>query len=162
MTLFPYTTLFRSVLPAACFTMSKKEKEIFCNILRNVKVPDGYASNISRRVHAKPKKISGLKSHDNHILMQQLLPIVICKVLPKNVRGPLVRLCRFFRDLCAKVLNPSELIHMEKEIAVVLCDLEKIFSPSFFDIMIHLPIHLAYEARIAGPVQYRWMYPIER
>ena len=28
--------------------------------------------------------------------------------------------------------------------------------------MEHLPVHLAYEARIAGPVQYRWMYPFER
>ena len=28
--------------------------------------------------------------------------------------------------------------------------------------MMHLPIHLAYEAKVAGPVQYRWMYPIER
>ncbi|KAK9944688.1 hypothetical protein M0R45_010246 [Rubus argutus] len=26
----------------------------------------------------------------------------------------------------------------------------------------HLPIHLADEAAIAGPVHYRWMYPIER
>ena len=23
-------------------------------------------------------------------------------------------------------------------------------------------IHLAYEARVGGPVQYRWMYPLER
>ncbi|WCJ25321.1 hypothetical protein M5689_007214 [Euphorbia peplus] len=28
--------------------------------------------------------------------------------------------------------------------------------------MEHLPIHLPYEAKIAGPVQYRWMYPFER
>ncbi|KAH0695483.1 hypothetical protein KY285_022580 [Solanum tuberosum] len=28
--------------------------------------------------------------------------------------------------------------------------------------MEHLPVHLPYEARIAGPVQYRWMYPFER
>nr|GMD40855.1 uncharacterized protein LOC111894883 [Ipomoea batatas] len=28
--------------------------------------------------------------------------------------------------------------------------------------MEHLPIHLPYEARIAGPVQYRWMYGFER
>ncbi|CAL9013230.1 unnamed protein product, partial [Prunus brigantina] len=28
--------------------------------------------------------------------------------------------------------------------------------------MIHLPIHLAQEARIGGPVQFRWMYPFER
>ncbi|GAA0158341.1 hypothetical protein LIER_38625 [Lithospermum erythrorhizon] len=28
--------------------------------------------------------------------------------------------------------------------------------------MEHLPIHLAGEALMAGPVQFRWMYPIER
>ncbi|XXG43945.1 hypothetical protein AAC387_Pa01g3862 [Persea americana] len=28
--------------------------------------------------------------------------------------------------------------------------------------MVHLPIHLALEAILGGPVQYRWMYPIER
>ncbi|WOH00079.1 hypothetical protein DCAR_0519435 [Daucus carota subsp. sativus] len=28
--------------------------------------------------------------------------------------------------------------------------------------MEHLLVHLPYEARIAGPVQYRWMYPFER
>ncbi|KAH0734936.1 hypothetical protein KY285_010643 [Solanum tuberosum] len=28
--------------------------------------------------------------------------------------------------------------------------------------MVHLPIHLAGEAEIAGPIHYRWMYPIER
>ena len=28
--------------------------------------------------------------------------------------------------------------------------------------MMHLPIHLPKEARLAGPVRYRWMYPIER
>nr|GMD96778.1 uncharacterized protein LOC109190933 [Ipomoea batatas] len=31
-----------------------------------------------------------------------------------------------------------------------------------FDCMEHLPIHLADEARLGGPVQYRWMYPFER
>ncbi|XP_026390034.1 uncharacterized protein LOC113285343 [Papaver somniferum] len=28
--------------------------------------------------------------------------------------------------------------------------------------MVHLLIHLPTKARIGGPVQYRWMYPIER
>ncbi|XP_020087976.1 uncharacterized protein LOC109709981 [Ananas comosus] len=36
-----------------------------------------------------------------------------------------------------------------------------IFPPAFFDIMEHLPIHLASKAKIAGPVQYRWMFQIE-
>ena len=37
-----------------------------------------------------------------------------------------------------------------------------IFPPAFFDVMVHLVVHLATEAKIAGPVRYRWMYPIER
>ncbi|XP_059289006.1 uncharacterized protein LOC132042500 isoform X2 [Lycium ferocissimum] len=28
--------------------------------------------------------------------------------------------------------------------------------------MVHLPIHLVREAKLGGPVQYRWMYPFER
>ncbi|XP_074302669.1 uncharacterized protein LOC141634360 isoform X2 [Silene latifolia] len=51
---------------------------------------------------------------------------------------------------------------MEENIAITLCKLEHIFIPSFFDVMIHLPIHLATEAKLAGPVHYRWMYRFER
>jgi len=51
---------------------------------------------------------------------------------------------------------------LEKSIVLTLCKLEKIFPPSFFDILVHLPIHLVDEAKIVGPIQYRWMNPIER
>ena len=37
-----------------------------------------------------------------------------------------------------------------------------VFPPSFFDIMIHLHVHLAEEAKVGGPVCYRWMYQVER
>ncbi|XP_022875733.1 uncharacterized protein LOC111394201 [Olea europaea var. sylvestris] len=47
---------------------------------------------------------------------------------------------------------------LPKPIWEVLTELEKIFPPSFFDSMEHLPIHLAYEAKVGGPVQYRWMF----
>ncbi|KAH7838456.1 hypothetical protein Vadar_026622 [Vaccinium darrowii] len=62
-------------LPPACFSMDNGEKTMMCNLLKKVKVLDGYASNISRCVNVKKRTISGLKSHDNHILMDQLLPI---------------------------------------------------------------------------------------
>jgi len=51
---------------------------------------------------------------------------------------------------------------MEQNIPLILCKLERIFPPTFFDSMEHLLIHLAYEVRLSGPVQYRWMYPFER
>ena len=31
----------------------------------------------------------------------------------------------------------------------------------FFDSIEHLLVHLAYEARVYGLVQYKWMYPFE-
>ena len=67
----------RRMMPLACFTMNKLDKDIFFKVLKNVKVPDGYASNISRCVNLKEHTIRGLKSHDSHVLMQQLLPIAI-------------------------------------------------------------------------------------
>ncbi|XP_028058422.1 uncharacterized protein LOC114262264 [Camellia sinensis] len=152
----------RYYLPPACFAMNNRERGLFCTLLKNIKVPDGYASNISRRVNLKQHSISGLKSHDNHILMQQILPIAVRNLLPKKVVEPLIELSNFFRQLCSKTLEPDGLDRLQSQIALTLCHLERIFPPSFFDIMEHLPIHLAEEAKIAGPVQYRWMYFIER
>ncbi|KAH0645560.1 hypothetical protein KY290_034343 [Solanum tuberosum] len=51
---------------------------------------------------------------------------------------------------------------LERDIPQILCKLERIFPPGFFDSMEHLLVHLPYEAKIVGPVQYRWMYPFER
>ena len=45
---------------------------------------------------------------------------------------------------------------------MTLCELERIFPPSFFTVMVHLVMHLTSEVKVAGPVHYRWMYPIER
>ncbi|XP_059292865.1 uncharacterized protein LOC132046299 [Lycium ferocissimum] len=51
---------------------------------------------------------------------------------------------------------------MHQNIPVITSKLEKILPPGFFDVMEHLPIHLAEEARLGGPVHCRWMYPFER
>ena len=74
----------------------------------------------------------------------------------------LIDLSCYFREVCSKVLQVEDLEKLESRIAMTLCELEKIFPPSFFTVMVHLVIHLATEAKIAGPVHYRWMYPIER
>nr|GEV62600.1 hypothetical protein [Tanacetum cinerariifolium] len=41
-------------------------------------------------------------------------------------------------------------------------EMTKILSPAFFDHMEHLVVHLSYEARVGGHVQYSWMYPFKR
>ena len=74
----------------------------------------------------------------------------------------LIDLSCFFREMYSKVLNVEELRALEKRIAMTLCELEKIFPPFFFTVMVHLVMHLASKAKVVGPVHYRWMYPIER
>ena len=125
-------------------------------------MPTEYASNISRRVNLKERKISSLNSHDNHILMQQLFPIALQGSLASHVTGLLIKLACFLRKICSKTLTVSDIANAEAEITVTLCELKKIFPPSFFTVMVYLVMHLATEAKFGAPVQYRWMYPIKR
>ncbi|WMV50470.1 hypothetical protein MTR67_043855 [Solanum verrucosum] len=68
----------------------------------------------------------------------------------------------FFKDLCSNTLREDNLVQMDQNIPIITNKLEKILPPGFFDVMEHLPVHLVHEARLGGPVQYRWMYPFER
>ncbi|XP_052732446.1 uncharacterized protein LOC128196244 [Vigna angularis] len=146
----------------ALFSLTRDTKRLFLKTLKNVLVPDGYSSNISRCVDDVQHKISGLKSHDCHIIMEQLLPLAIRNLLPNHVTATLVEFCSFFKALCSKSLNLEDLEMLQNRIVVTLCHLEMLFPPSFFTVMVHLTVHLVEEAKLGGPVHYRYMYPIER
>ncbi|KAL5549480.1 hypothetical protein UlMin_004711 [Ulmus minor] len=150
------------VLPAACYTLSRSEKKQFCSTLAGVKVPTGYSSNIKSLVQMKDLKLINLKSHDCHTLMQQLLPVAIRGVLPTEVRNTIIQLCYFFNSICSKIIDSSKLQQLQDEVVVTLCLLEKYFPPAFFDVMVHLIIHLPREIKFCGPVWLRWMYSMER
>ncbi|XP_028085588.1 uncharacterized protein LOC114286613 [Camellia sinensis] len=152
----------QTFLPLACFMLSPPKKRNFCEFLSSIKLPDGYASNISHCVNTSDYRITGLKSHDCHVILQRLLPIALRGCLKKDVSKALIEFSLFFKELSSKTLRVDVLEQLEKDIVLILCKLEKIFPPSFFDIMIHLSIHLSREAILAGPVQYRWMYGFER
>ena len=143
---------YKLLKPFACYTLTLEERREFCKFLKSVKFPDGYATNISRNVNINDGKISGLKSHDCHVLLQRLLPVRIFPYLNKDVCNALMELSRFFQKLCAKTLYATDLERLEEGIVVILCKFERIFSPTFFDIMIHLAVHLLREAKLAGPV----------
>ncbi|XP_066358279.1 uncharacterized protein [Miscanthus floridulus] len=87
---------------------------------------------------------------------------VVRKILPKEVVMPLIQLSRFFSALCSKELVEEDLDKLSSSIKDTLCRLEMVFPPAFFDIMIHLSVHLAEEAKLGGHVCYRWMYLVER
>ena len=99
----------KTCVPHAYFHMNASENYGFFQVLKDVRVPNRYSSNISRCVKLKECKISGMKSHDNHILMQQLFPLAIRRSLPPEVSRPLIGLSCFFREICSKVLDVDEL-----------------------------------------------------
>jgi len=149
------------LLPA-CYTMSKEEKISISQCLKGVKVPQGHSSNLKSLVSMQDLKLIWLKSHDCHILMQQLMSIAIRGILPKNVRHIITHLCSFFSSICCKVIDLVKLDELDDEVLVILCELEMCFPSSFFDIMVHLVVHLVREVRLCGPMYLRWMYSIER
>ena len=146
----------------AKYALDRDSKRDLLEWIQKIKFPDGYASNLSRCVDPNNLKMHGMKSHDCHVFMQRLLPIALQELLPKDVWEPLTELSIFFKELTSTSLIEEDIHHLELEIPKILCQLERIFPPSFFDSMEHLPLHLPYEAMMAGPVQYRWMYPFER
>ena len=56
----------------------------------------------------------------------------------------------FFCQLCAKELSRTMVVEMERMAPILLCKLEKIFPPGFFNPMQHMILHLPYEARMGG------------
>ncbi|GJX82310.1 putative transposon, En/Spm-like protein [Tanacetum coccineum] len=87
----------KTTLPPAGYTLTNAEKDIFCETLSNIRVPQGYCSNFSSLVSLKDRKLIGLKSHDYHMLMQE------------------------------KEISLQELDKMQLELVVTLCLLEKFF-----------------------------------
>jgi hypothetical protein len=148
-------------LPQALYYMSSDAKKIFCTVIKYARFPDGYASSLYDKVSLEEKRLVGLKTHDIHIIMQDLFPLAISRSLPECVALPLIQLSNYFKIVCAKVINVMEVQRMEALIPEIMCQLEKIFPPTFFDIMEHLTIHLATEVRHAGPAHFRDMWSTE-
>jgi hypothetical protein len=45
---------------------------------------------------------------------------------------------------------------------ILVCKMQKILLPRWFNAMQYLLGHLPWEARVGGPTQFRWMYSQER
>jgi hypothetical protein len=116
-----------------------------------MKFLDGYAADFRRAVNLESGKLSGVKSHDYHIFMERLLPVMFHRYLDDDARTALAELSHFYRQLCAKEIKKEMLKKLEEEIPVLICKLEKIFPLGWFNPMQHLHVHLPYEAKLGGP-----------
>ncbi|XP_066396232.1 uncharacterized protein [Miscanthus floridulus] len=149
--------------PPALYVLGKDQKIKFCKFLKGIKFPNGYAANLARYISEDGSKVQGkLKTHSCHILLQRIIPASLRGLVRKDVYEAVAELGTFFKELCSRNLRIDVVKRLKEEIPLILCKLEKIFPPAFFDVMVHLAVHLPNEALLRGPIQYGWMYPIER
>jgi hypothetical protein len=97
-----------------------------------VKVPSGYSTNISRLISFPDLKVaSGVKSHDYHVLLTQMIAIGIWNILLVNVREAIMNFYFFFNAIGQKVLSEEALESLEKRHCETLCFLEMYFPLAF-------------------------------
>ena len=77
--------------------------------LKDIKFPSGYSARVSKYVSLDDLKLVGMKSHDCHVLITQLLPVVVRGILPPKVRHTIMCLCAFFNANGQKAIDPEDL-----------------------------------------------------
>ena len=92
-------------MPPSCFTLSQKEIDQFFKCLAGIKVSSGYYGKINRYLDTKKKRFSGMKSHDCHVMMTQILPVALRGIMDKHVRDMLIGLCNFFNVISRKSIS---------------------------------------------------------
>ena len=103
-----------------------------------------------------------MKSHDYHVMMMQLLPVVLRGIMDTYVRETLTDLCHFFDAISRNSISVKQLHRLQKEIVVILNELEMYFPPAFFDVMVHLCVHVMDDIIDLGPTFLHTMMPFER
>ena len=81
---------------------------------------------------------------------------------PPKVRAPIIKLCSFFNVISKKVIDVSTLEQLQRDIAETLVRLEMHFPLTYFDISLHLLIHLVDQIRALGPMYLHQMFPFKR
>ena len=103
-------------------------KEIILWVKMQLMFPDGYETNLKRGVSLEKLKIFGLNSHDWHIWIERIMPVMLRGFIPEDEWLVLAELSYFFCVLCAKELSLSLLEEMEQLAPELICKLEKDLS----------------------------------
>ena len=148
------------IMPRAPYVLSESERRSFLRVVAATSTPTGFSSTLQKL--ARKDRLAGMKSHDHHVLLQQIMPAALRGSLQSGPRNAVIRMGTVFQRICSKVIDPMELPGLMDYAAETLCLFELHFPPSFFDIMTHFTVHLIEELEQCGPVHSRWCYPVER
>lgn len=134
------------IKPQAPYAFTPMEKRQFMDLLGSISVPTGYSAELSK--HIMQGKLGHMKSHDHHVVLQDILPVCIRHILRPGPRNAIIRLGGVFQRITAKVIDPTEMDDLRLFTAETLSLLEQWLPESFFDVMTHLVIHLPDELAI--------------
>ncbi|KAL5647873.1 hypothetical protein ACJX0J_042228, partial [Zea mays] len=112
--------------PRASFCLKSKQNKEVMVWLKNLKFPDGYAARFRRSVNLRTGKMNGLKSHDYHIIMERLLPVMFRGYLNNDVWTALAELRKTHW-----VPPPKVPAREEDKILIVPCGDESWIDASF-------------------------------
>jgi len=110
--------------PQAPYYLNVKDKKHIFSWLKTLKFTDRYAANIKRLVNVDNTKLIGLKSHDYHIMMEKLLPVMFHGYLHADLWRMLAELSYFYRQLCAKEISKNLMRKSGRRIPVLVCKME--------------------------------------
>ncbi|CAM8948480.1 unnamed protein product [Rhodiola kirilowii] len=60
----------------APYTVLPNERADIFEFIKDAKYPYGYAGSLKNKINVDDKKFNGLKTHDYHVMLQRLLPMV--------------------------------------------------------------------------------------
>ena len=143
------------LMPTAPYVLRPDEKRKVLETIKNVQVPSGHCANFKKLVNLEKGKLQFLKSHDWHVLLEEILPAAIRGSMGEGPRVAVIRLGHCFKRFCDKVIIVSDLEHLQTYVAETFTMLELYFPPAFFNVMEHLPLHLPRELYWCGPVHAR-------
>ncbi len=76
----------------------------------------------------------GMKSHDYHILFQQILPLCIWHRMNKVPPKTIIRICKVFKRICTKVNDPNHIPRVENQGCEFILPFQKGIFSNFFQL----------------------------
>jgi hypothetical protein len=83
--------------PTADFVLARKHRREVLEWIKTLMFLDGYAANLRRGVNLNTLRVLGMKSHDYHVWIERLLPVMVQGYVPDHIWVVLAELSYFFR-----------------------------------------------------------------
>jgi hypothetical protein len=98
----------------APYCLKPAERKEILRWLKKLKFPDRYASNIKCVVNVSTSKLNGLKSHDYHIIIERLMPIMFYGYFNADMWKIFAEPNYFYRQICTKQVLKAMMQKLEK------------------------------------------------